>query len=245
MLPAARGHLSCLDAVPMAPAVPRQVLSGPEILARAEAVLDADVAACELTGIEAKLPVGVRPRQLSPRTLVLGMLLSRAEGHPAHLSSVHEMLLSLPEGDRWRLGVVVTWKCDPHGLSYRQDRVHRAPRLPRARQRRPRRPAHRGTPVTPRLPSSCATSPSQTRSASARRRGATASGGRPPATDPQARTTITELVAAANAPRSRRRHSHARTIPRSRRTPTTLQQLSTLGEACETQPPATTRREAG
>ena len=70
--------------------------------------------------IEALLPVGVRPRQLSVRTLLLGMLLVACEGRPAHLSRVQEALLCLPEAEKRRLGVVAEWKDGPHELTYRQ-----------------------------------------------------------------------------------------------------------------------------
>ncbi len=70
--------------------------------------------------IEALLPVGVRPRQLSVRTLLIGMLLVAGEGRPAHLSRVHEALCALPEADRRRLGVLAEWKSGPHELTYRQ-----------------------------------------------------------------------------------------------------------------------------
>ena len=35
--------------------------------------------------VEAMLPVGVRARQLSVRTLLAGMCLTQADGRPAHL----------------------------------------------------------------------------------------------------------------------------------------------------------------
>ena len=70
--------------------------------------------------IEALLPVGVRPRQLSVRTLLLGMLLVACEGRPAHLSRVQEALLCLPEAEKRRLGVIAEWKDGPHELTYRQ-----------------------------------------------------------------------------------------------------------------------------
>lgn len=66
------------------------------------------------------LPVGVRPRQLSVRTLLVGMLLSQADGRPAHLVRVHAALVALSEADRRRLGVVVDWHGGPHTLTYRQ-----------------------------------------------------------------------------------------------------------------------------
>ena len=45
-------------------------------------------------GIEALLPAGVRRRQLSVRTLLLGMQLTLADGRPAHLTRVHAALTS-------------------------------------------------------------------------------------------------------------------------------------------------------
>ena len=70
--------------------------------------------------IEALLPVGVRPRQLGVRTLLLGVLLTQAEDRPAHLSRIHAALVGLGDADRRRLGVTVDWKRGPHALSYRQ-----------------------------------------------------------------------------------------------------------------------------
>jgi len=86
-------------------------------LERLEAIVDAS-GVCER--IEALLPVGVRPRQLRVRTLLVGMLLAAADGRPAHLSRVHAALLALPEADQRRLGVLVEWKDGPHRLTYRQ-----------------------------------------------------------------------------------------------------------------------------
>lgn len=86
-------------------------------LRRLEAIVDRSGIAPR---IEALLPVGVRPRQLSARTLLVGMLSVACEGRPAHLSRVHEALLSLPEPDRRRLGVIAEWKDGPHLLTYRQ-----------------------------------------------------------------------------------------------------------------------------
>lgn len=71
-------------------------------------------------GIERRLPVGGRPRQLRVRTLLVGMLLSQADGRPAHLTRVHRALVGLPEADRWRLEVTAAWKRGPHLLTYRQ-----------------------------------------------------------------------------------------------------------------------------
>jgi hypothetical protein len=70
--------------------------------------------------IEALLPSGVRPRQLTVRTLLLGMLLAAADGRPAHLTRVRQALLALPEGEQRRLGVLADWKHGPHRLTYRQ-----------------------------------------------------------------------------------------------------------------------------
>lgn len=70
--------------------------------------------------LEALLPRGGRPRQLAVRTLVVGMLLAAADGRPAHLSRVHQALLSLPEPHRWRLGILAMWRGGPHTLTYRQ-----------------------------------------------------------------------------------------------------------------------------
>jgi hypothetical protein len=70
--------------------------------------------------IEALLPVGVRSRQLSVRTLLLGILLTQADDRPCHLTRVHEGLCRLSEAARWRLGVSATWRTGPHLLTYRQ-----------------------------------------------------------------------------------------------------------------------------
>jgi hypothetical protein len=86
-------------------------------LARLEAIIDRSRAAAR---IEALLPIGVRPRQLRVRTLLLGMLLALADHRPAHLTRVHQALTALPEPDRLRLGVTAAWKNGPHLLTYRQ-----------------------------------------------------------------------------------------------------------------------------
>jgi hypothetical protein len=70
--------------------------------------------------IEALLPAGVRPRQLTVRTLLAGMCLAQADGRPAHLTRVHQALTSLPGTDQVRLGVITMWKHGPHQLTYRQ-----------------------------------------------------------------------------------------------------------------------------
>jgi hypothetical protein len=86
-------------------------------LAAFEAVIDASGVALR---IEVMLPIGVRPRQLKVRTLLAGMCLAQADHRPAHLSRVHQALVSLPEPDQWRLGVIADWKNGPHLLTYRQ-----------------------------------------------------------------------------------------------------------------------------
>ena len=69
---------------------------------------------------EALLPSGARARQLSVRTLLLGMMLAAADGRPAHLTRVHRALTALPEDEQRRLGVLADWKNGPHQLTYRQ-----------------------------------------------------------------------------------------------------------------------------
>jgi hypothetical protein len=86
-------------------------------LARLERIIDTAAVSEE---IEALLPVGVRPRQLSVRTLLIGMLLVAIDGRPAHLRRVHQALLALPETDQKRLGVLVCWRTGWHRLTYRQ-----------------------------------------------------------------------------------------------------------------------------
>jgi hypothetical protein len=70
--------------------------------------------------VEALLPVGVRPRQLSVKVLLLGMLLVAADKRPALLINVHQALLALSDSERTRLGVIAQWKTGPHELTYRQ-----------------------------------------------------------------------------------------------------------------------------
>ena len=86
-------------------------------LRAAEGVLDASGIAPRT---EALLPSGARRRQLTIRTLLLGMLLAIADGRPAHLTRVHQALVSLPEGEQRRLGVLADWKRGPHLLTCRQ-----------------------------------------------------------------------------------------------------------------------------
>ena len=86
-------------------------------LAALEDIIDASGVAPR---IEVLLPVGVRPRQLSVRTLLAGMCLTQADGRPAHLTRVHRALTALPEDHQRRLGVTADWKDGPHLLTYRQ-----------------------------------------------------------------------------------------------------------------------------
>jgi hypothetical protein len=86
-------------------------------LAAFEAVIDASGVAPR---IEAMLPIGVRARQLKVRTLLAGMCLAQAGHRPAHLTRVHQALISLPGDDLWRLGVLANWEHGPHLLTYRQ-----------------------------------------------------------------------------------------------------------------------------
>jgi hypothetical protein len=86
-------------------------------LAACEDIIDASGVAPR---IEPLLPAGVRPRQLTVRTLLAGMCLTQADGRPAHLTRVHQALTALPEDDQRRLGVIADWKHGPHLLTYRQ-----------------------------------------------------------------------------------------------------------------------------
>jgi hypothetical protein len=86
-------------------------------LAAFEEVIDASGVAPR---IEAMLPVGVRARQLKVRTLLAGMCLAQAGHRPAHLTRVHQALISLPGDDLRRLGVLADWEHGPHLLTYRQ-----------------------------------------------------------------------------------------------------------------------------
>jgi hypothetical protein len=86
-------------------------------LAAWEEIIDASGAAPR---IEARLPAGVRSRQLTVRTLLAGMCLTQADGRPAHLTRIRQALVSLPGDDQRRLGVTADWKNGPHPLTYRQ-----------------------------------------------------------------------------------------------------------------------------
>jgi hypothetical protein len=70
--------------------------------------------------LEALLPVGARSRQLSVRTLLIGIMLALADGRPAHLSRVHRALITLSSTQRSRLGVDTAWHGRTHQLTYRQ-----------------------------------------------------------------------------------------------------------------------------
>jgi hypothetical protein len=86
-------------------------------LARLEAVLSGSGVPAR---IEVLLPSGGRPRQLSVHALLLGMLITQADGRPAHLTRVHHALIGLDDADRRRLGIEVDWRGGPHLLTYRQ-----------------------------------------------------------------------------------------------------------------------------
>ena len=70
--------------------------------------------------IEVLLPAGPRRRQLTTRTLILGMLLVLADRRPAYLTEVHQALTALAEPDQVRLGVIQDWRSGPHLLTCRQ-----------------------------------------------------------------------------------------------------------------------------
>ena len=92
-------------------------MSAPAALTQLEEIIDASGTAAR---IEAMLPIGVRPRQLTVRTLLAGMCLAQADHRPAHLTRAHQALVSLPGDDQRRLGVIADWKHGPHLLTYRQ-----------------------------------------------------------------------------------------------------------------------------
>jgi hypothetical protein len=92
-------------------------MTSPALLTRLEDIIDASGSAPR---IEALLPAGVRHRQLSVRTLLLGMLLTLADRRPAYLTEAHAALTILPAGDQARLGVMQDWAAGPHQLTYRQ-----------------------------------------------------------------------------------------------------------------------------
>src|SRR5487761_941179 len=85
----------------------------PATLERLEAVVDTSAVAGR---IELLLPIGVRPRQLTVRTLLLGMLLTCVQGRPAHLRRVHQALTALAAHEHQRLGIIADWNTGPHVL---------------------------------------------------------------------------------------------------------------------------------
>ena len=98
-------------------------MTGPVTLARIEQIIDASGAA---PPIEAMLPAGVRRRQLTVRTLAVGMLLAIAGRRPAYLTEARDALTGLSAGDQARLGVTEDWHGRPHQLTYRQvEHTHR------------------------------------------------------------------------------------------------------------------------
>jgi len=86
-------------------------------LAVIEDIIDASGVAPQ---IEVLLPIGVRRRQLTVRTLLAGMMLTVDDDRPAHLTRVHQALASLPAEDQKRLRVTEDWRNGPHQLTYRQ-----------------------------------------------------------------------------------------------------------------------------
>jgi hypothetical protein len=86
-------------------------------LERIEQIIDASGVAGEL---ELMLPVGVRPRQLQVRTLLIAMTLAIRAGRKAFLTAVHKTLRELPADQQQRLGVIADWRHGEHTLSYRQ-----------------------------------------------------------------------------------------------------------------------------
>jgi hypothetical protein len=92
-------------------------VSSPATLTKIEDIIDSSGTPPR---IEALLPIGVRHRQLSVRTLFLGMHLALDSRQPAHLTRIHEILTALPRPDQARLGVIEDWRTGPHQLTYRQ-----------------------------------------------------------------------------------------------------------------------------
>jgi hypothetical protein len=86
-------------------------------LKRIERIIDASGQA---ERIEALLPAGVRPRQLTARTLLIGMTLAMLQGRQAFLTGVHKTLTELPTDEQHRLGILAQWSTGPHQLTYRQ-----------------------------------------------------------------------------------------------------------------------------
>jgi hypothetical protein len=86
-------------------------------LSRVEEIIDASGITAR---IELLLPVGVRPRQLKVRTLLIGMTLTMLGARDALLTGVHKTLTELPEAEQRRLGAIAQWRDGPHTLTYRQ-----------------------------------------------------------------------------------------------------------------------------
>lgn len=86
-------------------------------LAVIEDIIDASGVAPQ---IEVLLPIGVRHRQLTVRTLLAGMMLTADDDRPAHLTRVRQALASLPAEDQKRLRVTGDWRNGPHQLTCRQ-----------------------------------------------------------------------------------------------------------------------------
>jgi hypothetical protein len=66
------------------------------------------------------MPTGGRPRQLSTRTVLLGVMMALDSGRPAHLEAAHRALSSLELGDQLALKFAVTGNGECHVASYRQ-----------------------------------------------------------------------------------------------------------------------------
>ncbi|MGO9150218.1 MAG: hypothetical protein ACLQFX_11215 [Acidimicrobiales bacterium] len=82
-----------------------------------EAALD-DSGVAEM--IEARMPKGGRPRQLSSRTVLLGVMLALDAGRPAQLKAAWRALSQLSLADKGDLGVVATGPSGWHRATYRQ-----------------------------------------------------------------------------------------------------------------------------
>jgi hypothetical protein len=89
----------------------------PGALASVEAVVDLAGVAEHL---EARMPTGGRPRQLSVRTLLVGILAALADDRPAQLTRVHAALAGMDAADRARLGIDTPTRRGVHRLTYRQ-----------------------------------------------------------------------------------------------------------------------------
>jgi hypothetical protein len=70
--------------------------------------------------LEAAMPTGGRRRQLSARTVLLGIMIALDSGRPAHLEAAHRALLSLSFDDQLALQVAVVDDGECHLATYRQ-----------------------------------------------------------------------------------------------------------------------------